>query len=257
MKKIQLLIVAALLATLAAISVSCGGDSNSDIDFTSSPRASTSPGGSASGQNSNQPAIRNVESVVLSQRDMPLDFSRADDESSHLSAEESCSRGSPDDAAKQECLSHMSEWRRLDSYQVIFRAINPLATLTGTGMFEVLNISSVHQDADGAAKAYAWGKDQLQARINESKDTKIVSIPTVGEESTAFVVETSDFIFGQQIQLSYYSIDFRRGNVLVRVATVAPTVLAKVDNVLALARIVDERIKKGGETPPPVASPSS
>ncbi len=250
---------AGLLAALALVAVSCGDDDNSQtlIDTTPRPSDNNSPGFTQQPNSSSPgPTINNVESAVLTQRDVPLDFSLVEDGTSHLSLDETCSRGNPAPEAKQECLTNIQEWGRLDTYQVIFRTTNQLATLSGTGMFEILNVSSVHSDSDGANEAYDWGRDQLQARINQGQDARMVTVPTVGEESVAFVVDSTDALFGQQIELSYYSIDFRQGNVLVRVATVAPKVLAKVDDVLALARIVDERIKRGGAQPQPAASPS-
>jgi hypothetical protein len=244
---------------VAFIAIACGGDGDETL-LGNTPRPSGASPGVVQGTQGNSspgPTINNVEGVVLTQRDVPLDFSRVEDGTSHLSLDESCSRGNPEPEAKQECLDNMREWGRQDTYQVIFRTNNQLDTLSGTGMFEILNVSSVHEDRDGANEAYDWGREQLQARLNQGDDARLVTVPTVGEESVAFVVDTTDSLFGRQIELSYYSIDFRQGNVLVRVATVAPKVLATSDEVLALARIVDERIKAGGGSPQPAVTPST
>jgi hypothetical protein len=241
------ILLVVIMAALTSVMLACGSDSS---DVESTPSSTRSPGENQQSPSSTSLAINNVEKVVLFEVDMPVEFSQVQEGTAHLSADDVCGRGSPDEKAKQECLKFMQDWGRMDTYQVTFRSNNPLAPLAGSGTFEVLNISSVHRDKEGASKAFAWGKEQLQERLEQSKDARLVPAPTVGEESVAFVVDSNDFYAGQIIMLSYYSIDFRRGNVLVRVATVAPKVLAKMDDVLAFARVIDDRIQKGGQDNP-------
>lgn len=235
----------ALPLALSALAAACGGGASPP-----SPSATAAPPPAVALR------IEDVERVVLTIRDVPLNFQQVPGAAFHMTTEDTCSLGNPGEVEKQDCLRRLREWRRLDSYQVLFRDDSPEAGLSGSGVFEVLAISSLYQDREGAARAFVWGREQLLQRLDGARDAALVSMPPVGDESLAFVVNSTQRFRGRDIPLSFHTVDFRRGNVLVRVTTVAPQVLARADDALALARLLDERILRGGEEPPTRRSPS-
>lgn len=238
---------------LLLLAGACGGGGSSPPQEAA---ASLAPAGA--------PLIMDAERVALTTRDVPLNFQQVPGGALHLSSEDICRLGNPSEAEQQDCLGRQREWKRLDSYQVLFQDESLEAGLSGAGVFEILFISSAYQDRQGVAQAFAWGKAQLLRRIDGAQGATLVSTPTVGEESLAFVVNSPQRFRGRDVPMSFYTVDFRRGNVLVRVTTVAPQVLAKVDDVLSLARLLDGRILKGGEesaarqtaSPTPTVAPS-
>jgi hypothetical protein len=153
-------------------------------------------------------------------------------------------------------LSNLKEWGRTDGYQVEYVSSDPTAFYSGT--YDVFSAVSIYQDQEGAIAAFRDGKDRLQEELAQLEDSNLVEIPTVGEESVAFVATTSQEVSGRDIPVSLNVVDFRRGNVLARIGTTAPTALASVDDALSLAQVMDGRILRvAGLITPTAASPTA
>jgi hypothetical protein len=182
--------------------------------------------------------IEDAESIALQIGDVPTDFLEVEGSAMHVTNSESCA--SAVGAELDECLSQLEEWGRLDGYQVEYAATASEAFLTGT--YSAFGAVSIYQDQKGAAEAFRVGTDRLQEELRQLDDAHSVEIPTVGDESLAFVTTDTQTIGTRDIPVSLHVIDFRRGNVLVRIGATAPTALASVDDALSLAERLDERI---------------
>jgi hypothetical protein len=198
--------------------------------------------------------IEDVEAITLQIGDMPMDFVEVEGSATHVTASQSCAGA--EGAELDECLSHLKEWGRTDGYQVEYVSNDPAAFYSGT--YDAFSAVSIYQDQEGAIAAFRDGKERLQKELAQLEDSNLVEIPTVGEESVAFVTVTSQEVGGRDIPVSLNVVDFRRGNVLARIGTTAPTALASVDDALRLAQVMDGRILRvAGLTTPTAASPTA
>jgi len=197
--------------------------------------------------------IEDVEAITLQIGDMPMDFVEVESSATHITDSESCAGA--EGAELDECLSHLKEWGRTDGYQVEYVSNDPTAFYSGT--YDVFSAVSIYQDQEGAIAAFRDGKERLQKELAQLEDSNLVEIPTVGEESVAFVTVTSQEVGGRDIPVSLNVVDFRRGNVLARIGTTAPTALASVDDALSLAQVMDGRILRVAGLISPTASPSA
>ncbi|MDP2948791.1 MAG: hypothetical protein Q8P22_04565 [Chloroflexota bacterium] len=238
--------------------------------------------------------VQDPQAVVLGLSDLPAslmkagDFMKAPDSGHHITNDESCGgspgaegtatpalsgaegpassptaapvatvsptpSGTPSERAT--CLRDLEEWGRLDGYQVEYRASAPNAFYAGT--YDIFNAASIYKDAKGADAAFRNGQERLQESLKELEEAEPVDIPLVGDESLAFVVTSTQKMEDRDISVSLHVVDFRRGNVLVRVGTTAPTALASVDDPLTLARQVDERILRVAGQPSGTSTPTA
>jgi hypothetical protein len=198
--------------------------------------------------------IEDVEAISLQIGDMPMDFVEVESSATHVTDSESCAGA--EGAELDECLSNLKKWGRTDGYQVEYVSSDPTAFYNGT--YDVFSAVSIYQDQAGAIAAFRDGKKRLQEELAQLEDSKLVEIPTVGEESVAFVATTSQEVSGREIPVSLNVVDFRRGNVLARIGTTAPTALASVDDALTLAQVIDGRILRvAGLVTPTAASPTA
>ena len=196
--------------------------------------------------------IEDAEAVALQISDVPRGFVEVEGSAMHVTNDESCASAQGDE--RDECLSSLEEWGRLDGYQVEYAAGDPQAYLTG--VYRLFGAVSLYQDQEGAAEAFRVGADRLQEELRQLDDAASVEIPTVGEESLAFVTMDSQTIGTRDVPISLHVVDFRRGNVLVRVGVTAPTALASVDDAITLAQSLDERVLRvAGRIPPTTAGP--
>lgn len=199
--------------------------------------------------------IEDAEAVALQIGDVPMDFVEVEGSAMHVTNSESCAGALG--AEQDECLSRLEEWGRLDGYQVEYASNDPQAFLSG--VYRVLGAISLYRDEKGAAEAFRVGADRLHEELQGLEDAAAVEIPTIGDESVAFVTFDSQTVGTRDIPISLHVVDFRRGNVLVRIGVTAPTALASVDEAVRLAQRLDERILRVAgrltPTPGPTATP--
>jgi len=197
--------------------------------------------------------IEDAEAIALQIGDVPMDFLEVEGSAMHVTNNESCAGALG--AEHDECLSRLEEWGRLDGYQVEYAAGDPEAFLSG--IYRLFGAVSLYRDQKGAAEAFRVGADRLQEELRQLEDAASVEIPTVGDESVAFVTFDSQSVGTRDIPISLHVIDFRHGNVLVRIGATAPTALASVDEAIRLAQRLDERILRVADRMSPTASPTA
>ncbi len=197
--------------------------------------------------------IEDAEAVALQIGDVPMDFIEVEGSAMHVTNSQRCAGAQA--AERDECLSRLEEWGRLDEYQVEYAASDPEAFLSG--IYRVFGAVSIYQDQKGAAEAFRVGQGRLQEELRQLDDAAPVEIPTVGDESVAFVTIDSQRIGTRDISVSLHVVDFRRGNVLVRVGATAATALASVDDALGLAERLDKHILWVAGRISPTVSPTA
>lgn len=197
--------------------------------------------------------IEDAEAVALRIGDVPSDFLEVEGSAMHVTNAESCAGAQGDE--RDECLSSLEEWGRLDGYQVEYAAIDSQAYLTG--VYRIFGAVSLYRDQEGAAEAYRVGSDRLQEELRQLDDAASVEISTVGEESLAFVTLDNQTIGTRDVPISLHVVDFRRGNVLMRIGVTTPTALASVDDAVALAQRLDDRILQAAGRISPTAGPTA
>jgi hypothetical protein len=197
--------------------------------------------------------IEDAEAVALQIGDVPMNFAEVEGSAIHVSNADSCAGAQG--AARAACLTQLEEWGRLDGYEVEYAAGDSEAFVTGT--YRVFGAVSIYRDQKGAAEAFRVGQERLEQDLQQLEDAAPVEIPTVGDESVAFVTVATQKIGERDVSISLHVIDFRRGNVLARIGATAPTALASVDDALELAKRVDERILRVPEQIAPTASPAA
>ena len=197
--------------------------------------------------------IEEAEAIALQIGDVPMDFLEVEGSAMHVTNDKSCASAQGDE--RDECLSSLEEWGRLDGYQVEYAAGDPQAYLTG--VYRLFGAVSIYQDQEGAAEAFRVGADRLQEELRQLEDAAAVEIATVGDESLAFVTLDSQAIGTRDVPISLHVVDFRRGNVLVRIGATAPTALASVDDAIGLAQRLDERILRVAGRISPTAGPTA
>ncbi len=197
--------------------------------------------------------IEDAEAIALQIGDVPMDFVEVEGSAMHVTNTESCA--SAQGAERDECLSRLEEWGRLDGYQVEYAAGDPDAFLSG--IYRIFGAVSIYRDQKGAAEAFGVGEGRLQKDLQQMEDAAPVEIPTVADQSVAFVKVANQSIGTRDISISLHVVDFRRGNVLVRIGATAPTALASVDDALRLAERLDERILQVASRISPTASPTA
>ena len=197
--------------------------------------------------------IEDAEAIALQIGDVPMDFLEVEGSAMHITNAESCAGAQGDE--RDECLSRLEEWGRLDGYQVEYATSDPEALLSGT--YSIFGAVSIYRDQKGASEAFRVGEGRLQEDLRQLEDAAPVEIPTIGDESVAFVTIDSRSIGTRDISISLHVIDFRRGNVLVRIGATAATALASVDDALRLAERLDEHILRVASQPSPAASPTA
>jgi hypothetical protein len=197
--------------------------------------------------------IQDAEAVALQIDDMPMDFIEVEGSAMHITNDQSCAGA--EGAELDECLSELEEWGRTDGYQVEYASNDSEALLSGT--YDIFAAVSLYQDQEGAAAAFRTGKERLQEKLRELEDADPVEIPTVGDESMAFVTTTSQEQGTSEVSVSLQVVDFRRGNVLGRIGATAPTALASIDEAIKLAQAIDSRILRVAGQVSPTASPTA
>jgi hypothetical protein len=199
--------------------------------------------------------IEDAELIALRIGDVPTGFLEVEGSAMHVTNIESCAGAQGDE--RDECLSSLEEWGRLDGYQVEYAASDSEAYLAG--VYRLFGAVSLYRDQEGAAEAFRVGADRLQEELRQLEDAAPVEIPTVGEESAAFVTLDSQTIGTRDVPISLHVVDFRRGNVLMRIGATAPTALASVDDAVTLAQRLDDRILQAAgrisSTAGPTATP--
>lgn len=196
--------------------------------------------------------IEDAEAVALQVGDMPVDFVEVEGSAFHRTNADSCAGAQGDE--REECLERLEEWGRLDGYEIEYAATDPWAFLSGT--YRVFSVVSLYEDQEGAAEAFRVGEGRLKEELRQLDDAALVEIPTIGEESVAFVTMDTQTIGTRDMSVSLYVVDFLRGNVLARVGATSPTALASVDDAIDFARRLDERILRVASQVSPTVSPT-
>ena len=188
---------------------------------------------------------------LLRSEDMPLGFRPVSAGFLDVSNQEACrSHGQESEiptksGEDKECLKRLEKWGRLGGYQVQFQRVEPLALLEGT--FGVYNMAAVYGDEKGASEAFRFSRQSLARAASKGEEgVALMSGPKVGDEAVAYRRAVTESVNGREIAVSYYWLDFRRQNVLMRVATVGPAALAQSDDLARYARLLDERAANGG-----------
>lgn len=182
--------------------------------------------------------IEDPEAIALQIADVPTGFTEVDGSAMHVTNDESCAGAQGDE--QQQCLRQLQQWGRLDGFEVEYAASDAGAFLTGT--YRIFGAVSIYRDQKGAAEAFSAGKDRLHEELSKLEDATPVQIPTVGDESLGFVTTATQTVGTTDMSVSLHVVDFRRGNVLVRIGATAPTALASVDDALKLAQLLDNRV---------------
>jgi len=219
-----------LLLPFLFVLAACGGDGQEEVVLT-----------------------EDAEAIALQIGDVPMDFLEVEGSAMHITNAESCAGAQGDE--RDECLSRLEEWGRLDGYQVEYAAGDPQTFLSG--VYRLFGAVSIYQDQEGAAEAFRVGADRLQEELRQLEDAAAVEIATVGDESLAFVTLDSQAIGTRDVPISLHVVDFRRGNVLVRIGATASTALASVDDAIGLAQRLDERILRVAGRISPTAGPTA
>jgi hypothetical protein len=195
--------------------------------------------GGGEGHQQEEPWIEDAEAVALRISDLPVDFVEAANSDLHFTNEDSCATALTDDE-RQECVARLNSWGRQDHYQVEYLSTGPEAVQSA--MFHAFSAVSVYETAEGAAQSFQYNSEKLEQSIEEIPEISFLPSPGVGSESLAHVVEESGQVGERIVSMTSCVIDFRRGNVIVRMQTSGATPLASVDDTLALAKHVDQRI---------------
>jgi hypothetical protein len=207
--------------------------------------------GCGGGSQATSVLITDPEAIALRAGDVPMNFAEVEGSAMHITNADSCAGTQGDE--QQECLSQLEQWGRLDGYEVEYAAVDPSAFLTGT--YRIFGAVSIYRDQKGASEAFSAGKDRLHEELTQLEDADPVQIPTVGDESLAFVTTANQTVGSTDMSVSLYVVDFRRGNVLVRIGATAPTVLASVDDALKRAETLDARILQVASEAAPTVTP--
>jgi hypothetical protein len=197
--------------------------------------------------------IEDPEAIALQTGDVPTGFAEVNGSAMHVTNAESCAGAQGDE--QQQCLSQLEQWGRLDGYEVEYAASDAGAFLTGT--YRIFGAVSIYRDQKGAAQAFSAGKERLHEELSKLEDATPVQIPTVGDESLAFVTTATQTVGTTEMSVSLHVVDFRRGNVLVRIGATAPTALASVDDALKRAQLLDTRILQVASEVTPAVSPTA
>jgi len=197
--------------------------------------------------------IQDAEAIALQIGDVPMDFLEIEGSAMHITNTDSCAPAQG--AERDECLSQLEEWGRLDGYEVTYAAQDPGAFLSGT--YRIFGAVSIYRDQKGAAEAFRAGEERLQEELRQLEDAAPVEIPNVADESVAFVTMATQSIGANDVSVSLYVVDFQRGNVLTRIGATAPTALASVDDALRLAERLDEHILRVASQISPTAVPTA
>jgi len=203
--------------------------------------------------------LQDPEAALLQISEVPSRFVEIEGSRRHISNEESCA--GTEGTEREECLSQREQWGRLDGIEVAYRADDPTAFLDG--VYRVFSATTVYRDPKGARDSFSHNLERLKKDLAGLEDAPqvdaatLVEIEPVGEESVAFAINTFENLGGDDIPVTLYVVDFRRGNTLAQVGVIAPTALASVDPVLALAKRVDQRILRVASPTAPPVSPTA
>ena len=136
-----------------------------------------------------------------------------------------------------EATKHLNDWGYIEGYQTGYIP-EDLAGPEGAvlkGGFYVTVETHLFKDPEGAMEAYEYFAKYL------GSTAQTVEAPAVGNKSTAYVT-TIGKIGKTQVSATFHHLLFVRGNVLTIVLTKGAQGFMKVDTVVSLARIADEKI---------------
>ncbi len=206
------------------------------------------------------PVIQDPEAVALQPSDMPVDLVAADKGGTHVTNEQACATAT-DQTEKQACIDRLNGWGRRDHYQVLYNSTDPNALVSG--VFQILVGVSVYDTVNGAAASFDYNAKRLSDTIKGNPAISIVKAATVGDQSVAWVNNSTQKLGTRDVATSTYVVDFRRGNTIVRTQVAIAKALGSVDKAVAWANRVDGRILRvsgwekilGSPTPTAAATP--
>lgn len=134
----------------------------------------------------------------------------------------------------EEGQQKLTQWGYLGGYETGYTPEGRDRALLNGG-YTIYVESHLFQSEEGAKAAFAYFNERLAESVSEQ-----VTAPAVGNESSAWRL-VHDPISGSSVNSVFHRLVFRRGNLLVVVATLGAEPLMDVNRAFGLAVIVDEK----------------
>ena len=144
----------------------------------------------------------------------------------------------------EEGLQKLAEWGYLGGYETGYTPEGRDSAVLN-GSYYIFVETHLFETPEGTAAAFDYFNDRLTNSVSEQ-----VTAPSVGNESAAWRL-VYDTIGNSSVESVFHRVIFRRGNMLVVVATLGAEPLMKVDDAYSLAVIVDEKAMGARQAPEP------
>ncbi len=237
------LLLAVCAIAVTPVLLACGGDGGDD-DTT--PGGNETPGGSptASGGGPAPTQAKPASKFSISIDDLGQNF-RTDIQNTFVLDAKTYAHEASVGTTRVRLFSTesqgsklLADWGYIDGYQTgyIPEGVSGPESALLSGGFYITVESHLFKDPEGALDAYDHFVDFL-----ETNGAKSATAPVVGNKSSAW--ETTGGKIGKtEVLGTYHQLVFVRGNVMTIVLTKGAQGFAKVDTVVALGRIADEKI---------------
>ncbi|MCC7363325.1 MAG: hypothetical protein IT303_03050 [Dehalococcoidia bacterium] len=144
----------------------------------------------------------------------------------------------------------LEEWGYLGGFET---GLTPEGRQTAVlnGSFYVLMEVHLFEDEAGAEKAY----DYFIEKLNGTKGVSPIGTERIGNESAAYKAIQGK-VAGSTLDQAVHEVVFRRGNLVALAVTVGADSLMRVDSVLSLAAMIDEKAlgTRAAPTPTPTTN---
>lgn len=229
----RLLLAVCAFAVMPSL-VACGGDGDDSDGGDPGTTATTSAANPTNSPTLARPAGKYSISIDDLGQNFRTDISQTFAFDASTYANEGRVRAFP---SAGEATKKLNDWGYIEGYQTGYIP-EDLAGPEGAvlkGGFYVTVETHLFKDAKGAMEAYEYFADYL------GSTAQVVEAPAIGNRSAAYVT-TIGKIGKTQVAATYHHLIFVRGNVLTIVLTKGAQGFMKVDTVVALARISDEKL---------------